>query len=137
MMDCLFCDIIALRSSGYKVAENDSAVAILDIHPISDGHTLILSKKHIIDLHELDMDTGAKVLELAKLIAKTLKEEFYYEGISLMQSNGFCQDVPHFHLHVFGRKKEDDISITYPDGILENDEHLKAVAKKMQQLPLK
>lgn len=133
-MDCLFCKIIENKTSKYKIAENNFAIAILDVHPISDGHTLILPKKHIENIHMLNEQTGTKILELGKIIAKKLEENFDYSGISLMQNNGFCQDIPHFHLHVFGRTKKNDITISYPKGVNETKNHLTEVMKKMTKI---
>ena len=80
-------------------------MAILDTDPITDGHTLVLPKKDILDIHSLDPETGGHILKVAQMVADALKETFHFEGITLMQSNGAFQDVPHFHLHVFGRSR--------------------------------
>lgn len=130
-MSCLFCDIITGTSPSHTIMETDAVVAILDIHPISDGHTLILPKKHVTDLYALDAETTVNVIESAKVLANVLMEAFDYDGVSLMQSNGAFQDVPHFHLHVFGRKKDNDIVVTYPEGINEEHDHLEHISQKM------
>jgi len=53
-MECLFCKIIEKKLKTNIIAENEEAIAILDIYPASDGHTLIIAKKHFANVAEVD-----------------------------------------------------------------------------------
>jgi histidine triad (HIT) family protein len=53
---CIFCKIIEKESSAYRVYEDDMTLAFLDIHPRSDGHTLIIPKTHVSRLEDLSED---------------------------------------------------------------------------------
>ena len=56
-MKCLFCEIINKEKKTYIIAENEGAIAILDISPVSDGHVLIISKNHFANISEVDEKT--------------------------------------------------------------------------------
>lgn len=133
MDKCIFCKIARHKISAHVLLENKHATAFLDSDPISDGHTLIIPQKHIRDIHSLDKTSGAQIMQMAKKMADVLKRTFKYDGIMIMQVNGHFQDIPHFHLHVFGRNKENDIKIKYPSGVDVTPEHLKINAEKMRE----
>lgn len=99
-MDCLFCKIANGEIPSLKVYEDDIVLAFLDINPDSDGHTLIIPKKHFTDLDDIDMDTLNHVYTVAKKIKKLLEEKLNCEGMSLLQNNGFVEEVKHYHLHL-------------------------------------
>lgn len=100
MNDCLFCKIINKEIPCYKVFEDDEVLAFLDINPESNGHTLIIPKKHYKDLFDIDDSTLSHIMETSKQIMNTLKEKLNCDGFTLMQNNGEVQEVKHFHLHV-------------------------------------
>ena len=56
-MDCIFCKIINGDIPSYKIYEDDIVIAFLDINPISLGHTLVIPKKHYINLDDIDNNT--------------------------------------------------------------------------------
>lgn len=124
MKPCIFCQIVQYKEPAYIVYEDDLVMAILDIDPISDGHTLIIPKKDIADIHLLDSETGNRVMEVAKTLAGAIEKEFNFDGSMIMAVSGVFQEVPHFHLHVFGRKKTNDIQFNYPKNTNANPKHL-------------
>ena len=99
-MDCLFCKIINGDIPSYKVYENEYVFAFLDINPDTDGHTLIIPKKHYKDIEDIDETTLLEIFKAAKTIKKLLEEKLNCDGITLMQNNGDVQEVKHFHLHL-------------------------------------
>lgn len=99
-MECLFCKIINADIPCYKIYENDYVLAFLDINPDSDGHTLIIPKKHFTDLDDIDENTLSEIFKAAKLIKQMLEEKLGCEGIVLGQNNGFVQEIKHYHLHL-------------------------------------
>lgn len=132
MSDCIFCKIVNHEAPARIVYEDELVMAILDNDPISAGHTLILPKKDIQDIHTLDEEVGFQVMKVTRLVAGAIEKEFGYDGSMIMEVNGIFQDVPHFHLHVFGRMKNNDITIVYPDYNT-NDKELDSVVTKLQQ----
>ncbi|MGB1314575.1 MAG: HIT family protein [Chitinophagales bacterium] len=132
MNNCIFCEIIAKKADANIVFENDTVVAFLDIDPISDGHILVVPKNHIRDIHTLDEKTGSEIMKIAKKMADIIKNTFNFNGIMLMEVNGDFQDVPHFHMHVFGRNKENDIKFQYPQNQKTSKIELNKIAQKIK-----
>lgn len=99
-MDCIFCKIINGDIPCLKIYEDELVLAFLDINPDSDGHTLIIPKKHFTDLDDINLETLTKINKVSKEIKKLLEEKLGCEGISLLQNNGFVQEVKHYHLHL-------------------------------------
>lgn len=114
VLDCIFCDIANGLAAAHIVYEDELTIAFLDIDPISAGHVLIIPKLHIKDLYSIDEMTAGRILKNGSIIARALKKAFKYDGISIMENNDVFQDVPHFHLHVYGRRKSNDIKHIYP-----------------------
>ena len=99
-MECIFCKIANGEIPCYKIYEDDVVMAFLDANPDSDGHTLIIPKKHFKDLDDIDLDTLNSINKAAKIIKKELEKKLNCIGISLIQNNGDIQEVKHYHLHL-------------------------------------
>lgn len=112
-MNCLFCKISNGEIPSCKVYEDDVVFAFLDINPDSNGHTLIIPKKHFLDLADIDMDTLSHIMEVAKKLKKLLEEKLHIDGLTLVQNNGEIQEVKHFHLHLkpYYKEKQNIIDI--------------------------
>ena len=99
-MDCIFCKIANGEIPSFKVYEDDVAFAFLDANPDSDGHTLIVPKKHFKDLDDIDLDTLKSINNASKKVKKILEEKLGCIGMSLLQNNGSAQEVKHYHMHL-------------------------------------
>ena len=66
IMDCLFCKIVNGDIPSYKIYEDEIVYAFLDINPDSNGHTLIIPKKHFLDLDEIDIEDVAPLVNITK-----------------------------------------------------------------------
>ncbi len=99
-MDCIFCKIINDEIPSYTLYEDEIVKVFLDVNPDSNGHTLIIPKKHYKDLYEIDDDTLIHIMKVARKIDKTLHEKLNTSGLTLIQNNGDVQEVKHFHLHL-------------------------------------
>ncbi len=108
---CVFCSIVAGDEPCRRVAETDRSLAILDINPATDGHTLVLPKAHARDLLTLADADADDVWRLTGLVARRLHDRLSPEGLTLFQANGRAgwQDVFHFHLHVVPRWSGDPL----------------------------
>jgi len=127
--DCIFCRIIRDEIPSQKLYEDQHTVAILDINPVSPGHTLILTKQH----YETTLDTPVEVLTaVAKAsypVIKAVITGMKAEGYNINISNHKCagQDIPHLHWHIIPRHSNDNIHFpffhcsprTYPKGEME------------------
>lgn len=99
-MECLFCKIINGEIPCLKIYENDAVLGFLDINPDSDGHTLIIPKKHFTDLNDIDLDTLKSINSASKEIKNMLEKKLNCNGISLLQNNGDVQEIKHYHMHL-------------------------------------
>ena len=96
-MPSIFSKIIAGDIPCHKLAENDHAIAFLDISPLKEGHTLVVPKKEVDDLFDLDPDTYHHLLAFARKIAIGLKKATNCKRVSVAVL-GF--EVPHAHIHL-------------------------------------
>ncbi|GAB2722038.1 hypothetical protein GCM10027089_52470 [Nocardia thraciensis] len=85
---CLFCGIVAGDVPGVKVAEDDTTYAFMDIHPASDGHLLVVPKRHSRDLLDISAEDLAAVTLTAQRIAEIAVEEFGADGVNLLNCCG-------------------------------------------------
>ncbi|AXK51325.1 HIT family protein [Spiroplasma alleghenense] len=112
MENCLFCQIIDGKIPSRKVFENNDVYAFLDIMPNSDGHTLIIPKKHSNDLQSTDLEVlraiGSARKEVVDLLtAKLTKPIVGFNYVSNQGAEAF-QMVFHYHEHVIPKYKKDE-----------------------------
>lgn len=105
-MDCLFCKIVSGEIPSFKIYEDDNVLAFLDIHPKSNGHTLIIPKKHIVDFTELDNEILLHLHMVAKNIVTFLEEKLKCTGFCINTNYLDTQEIKHFHLHIVPNSKE-------------------------------
>ena len=104
-MNCLFCNIVKGDIPDYRVAENDEALAFLDVNPTAKGHTIVISKFHAETLLDLPDDKLQGLFKLVKDTTALLKEKLSPDGFNIganMHEAG-GQKVEHLHIHVIPR----------------------------------
>ncbi len=108
-MNCVFCQIRDGNLPSTKVAEDERALAIMDINPINDGHVLILAKTHAETLFEISEDDLVAATRLARRVATGIRDALAPDGLNVFQANGKAafQSVPHFHIHLIPRWMHD------------------------------
>jgi len=97
MSDSIFTKIIKGEIPSYKIYEDDSTLAFLDIHPIQPGHTLVVPKQQIEFIWDLEDKDYLSLMSSVKLIGKRLKEILNTDFVGV-QVIGL--DVPHAHVSV-------------------------------------
>jgi len=107
MEDCIFCKIVKKELPADIIYEDKDFVAFLDIQPVSDGHLLVIPKKHIIWMQDADDETIAGIFKLTKKLMQTLKVAMKCDYV-LISIVG--KDVPHFHIHLIPRKFNDGMA---------------------------
>lgn len=88
---CIFCSIISGKINSYKVEENANAIAILEINPISEGHTIILPKKHVSEPSSTAKRLAEKV---SKLLQKKLKPKEILKANSTLFGHSIINLIP-------------------------------------------
>ena len=104
--DCLFCKIIKKEIPSYKIYEDDVVIAFLDIHPRSNGHTLIIPKKHFDDFTKLDSEVLLHINMVAKNIVTLLEERLHATGFCINTNYLDTQEIKHYHLHIVPSSKD-------------------------------
>ena len=115
-MDCIFCKINKLEMPSYTIYEDDIVRVILDIHPDSCGHCLIVPKKHYQDIEDIDIDTLNHIMSIYKKMYLHIKDRLKFDGLTISQNNGIVEDVKHFHLHLvpkYNRSKNLELEEVY------------------------
>lgn len=127
---CIFCKIIAGEIPSSTIYEDKDFKVIMDISPASKGHAIIVAKKHVANLFDIDDEVAENALKIARKIGKAMKEELGCIGLNLLQNNGEAagQTIFHFHIHLIPRYENDQIQITWDHGKYEEGEVAKLAA---------
>ncbi len=109
MSDCIFCKIVSKEIPSLVVYEDSEVMAFLDVNPRFEGHTVVIPKKHVETLTDLDDDTAGHLMKVAKRVAEALKEKLCVNAFNLGNNNGeqAGQVVKHLHLHVIPRPESE------------------------------
>lgn len=109
MAECIFDKIVNGELPSYKVYEDEEHLAFLTIHPINPGHTLVIPKKHISYLFDMEDEDLTKLMLVSKKVANILKKAFNPRTgkIGVMVAGG---EVPHVHIHLVPMDSETDLT---------------------------
>lgn len=113
---CIFCKIIAGQVPSTKIYEDDAVIAFLDIGPISDGHTLVVPKRHFGRLHDCPAEVLIQVGSCLGKIAKAVAAAMGCDGYNVLCNNGRAagQLVEHIHFHIIPRNTDDGLFRRWP-----------------------
>jgi len=111
--DCVFCKIANGEIENEKIYEDDNFFIIDDAHPASEGHCLVITKKHYKTILDLPPSLGTELLSLIKEQGLRLIKEGKANGFNLVQNNfkPAGQLVEHVHFHIIPRKTNDGVKI--------------------------
>ena len=118
-MDCIFCAIVEGRAPADAVFEDEETLAFMDINPANPGHTLVIPKRHVRDIYELDEETAAGVMKATVRVARAIKRALQPDGMNLVQSNERAagQEIFHFHVHIIPRWHGDGLRLARPPEV--------------------
>lgn len=110
---CVFCKILNGEIPGSKIYENEYSIAILDISQTTKGHTLIIPKRHVENVFDLNKEECAAIMEACVYVSNKLKEKLGVENVNLLNNSGPLagQVVMHFHMHVIPRYENDEFKV--------------------------
>lgn len=110
MNDCIFCKIIDGSIPSKTIYEDEKIKVFMDINPVANGHLLLIPKKHIKDITELDDENLIYFKNIINnKITPMLKEKLNIEGLTIIQNNGYGQEVKHYHIHLLPRYQNDNM----------------------------
>lgn len=106
MDDCIFCKIVKGELPSTKVYEDSNFLAFMNIYPATKGHTLIVPKNHIRWMQDADDSVVKDIFVLTKQLMQKIKAELACEYV---QVTVLGEQVPHFHIHLIPRYKNDTV----------------------------
>ena len=127
-MASVFTRIINGEIPCYKVAEDDRFIAFLDVRPLKPGHTLVVPKKEVDYIFDLDEKTLADMMVFARRVALAMKEVIDCKRIGVAVLG---LEVPHAHMHLVPLTRETDLLFTNP-RVSPTDEENKRLAKAIR-----
>jgi len=131
--DCVFCKIVAGKLPCFKLLEDETTIAFMDINPVNPGHALAVAKGHWPTVDVIPPDVLANVARTAQRVAKATVRALAPAGVNLVQANGPAagQSVPHLHIHIMPRRAGDDVSLNWTPAPGDMKE-IEAVAGKLK-----
>jgi len=124
----IFSKIAAGEIPAYKVAESVEFLAFLDIAPLTEGHVLVIPKKEVDYLFDLDDETYTGLQIFAKIVAKGIEKAIQCKRIGVTVIG---LEVPHVHIHLIPINNMDDMNFSRPK-LKFTSEELEATAAKIR-----
>ncbi len=127
---CIFCSIVEGNIPSRKVYEDEDVLAILDISQTTEGHTLVMPKKHYDNFLEMPEAEFARLMTVTQKLACKITEKMNASGCNiLINTNAVAgQSVMHAHVHIIPRYNENDtVSFTFNENSFNLDEVLKKI----------
>ncbi len=135
MRDCIFCKIIGGEVPATKIMENDKFIAILDITPVTPGHTLVIPKKHRTSFFDMPIKELKEMIEFTRKVANIVMKGMDADGANIMlfegeASNKTVSHDPHFH--IIPRKLNDGLNLNPPRRKYKQDE-MEEIARRISE----
>ena len=129
MAECIFDRIRDGDAPGHLVLDEPEVLAFLDTRPLFPGHTLVIPRRHVAVLADLDVQTAAAVWGAGRRIAAALRPALGAGGAFLALNDEVSQSVAHVHLHVVPRRLKDGLhGFFWPRSRYDSDEQAAGVA---------
>ncbi|MGM0620484.1 MAG: HIT family protein [Bacteroidota bacterium] len=128
-MASIFTKIVNGKIPAYKVAEDEKFLAFLDISPVAKGHTLVIPKKEVDDLFDLDDELYSGLQLFAKKVAAGLKKAVPCLKVGVLVLG---LEVPHAHIHLIPMQSEADV-LNFSQKVKMNEEEFVELSKKIAQ----
>jgi histidine triad (HIT) family protein len=128
-MESIFSKIVAGEIPAHKVAETLEYLAFLDINPLTEGHLIVIPKKEVDYLFDLDSETYVGLMMFAQIVAVGLKRAMPCERIGLTVIG---LEVPHAHIHLIPMNTMEDMNFSRPKLKL-SEEKLSEIAEAIRE----
>lgn len=107
-MNCIFCDIIKGSKPGYIIYQDDKTIALLDIFPSVEGHSMVIPKKHGLTVLDYSQKENAETFETVKKVIKGLEKTYQTKSFTIGINHGESAGLAHLHIHIIPRFRNDD-----------------------------
>ena len=128
-MESIFTKIINREIPAFIIEENDDFIAFLDVFPLAKGHTLVIPKKQVDYIFDLDEQTHTELWKFAKKVSVRVNAAIECKRIGVAVIG---LEVPHAHIHLVPLNNVEDINFSKPKLKLTESEML-AIHKKIVQ----
>ncbi|MCE4625913.1 MAG: HIT family protein [Desulfurococcales archaeon] len=104
-MECIFCRIAEGKAPAWVLYEDERVKVILDIYPVSKGHSLVITRNHYESIHDADPRDVAHAFTVAAALSRIFREKLGAPGVNVIVNSGRAagQEIFHFHIHVIPR----------------------------------
>lgn len=134
-INCIFCNIVEGKTRACIVFEDDLSLAFLDNRPLFLGHCLLIPKKHLSTLSDLDPSLIGALFLNARILAQAVEEAMEAEGSFVAINNKVSQSVPHLHIHIVPRRKKDGLKgFFWPRNFYKDDKHMEEVQNRIKNV---
>lgn len=99
-MDCIFCKILSGEIPKRSLYEDDICEVIMDAFPATEGHVLVVLKRHVTSLSKASDEEVMHVAKVVKLISNLMEEALEPDGITTVENSGLLQEIEHAHIHI-------------------------------------
>ena len=132
MQDCIFCKIERGEIPCVKVYETQDVLAFLDLAPVHKGHTLIIPRKHVVNILDLSTDMASSLQGAIQAIGNGFLRGLKADGFNLGMNNfkAAGQLVMHAHYHLIPRFSGDGLKL-WPQSTYENNGEMNITAEKI------
>jgi histidine triad (HIT) family protein len=130
---CQFCDAINGALPVRTVLDDDVAVAFLDRAPVFKGHVLVMPKRHIVTLADLDADLVGPFFNRVQHVSARMPAALGCDGTFVAINNVVSQSVAHLHVHVVPRRRKDGLrGFFWPRVRYESDAEADDYARRLR-----
>jgi histidine triad (HIT) family protein len=109
MTECVFCSIIAGTTQAHRVFEDPVCLAFLDARPLFPGHTLVVPRAHRATLRDVPRAELEPLFGCAQRVSLAFDRALGAQGTFVALNDRVSQSVPHVHIHVVPRRKNDGL----------------------------
>jgi len=106
-MDCVFCKIVKGEIPAKIINETNKTLAFMDAFPLTKGHSLVIPKNHYEKMQEIPAEENAELFETVRRVLSKVDKLTNATLVALHNGKDSGQEVPHVHIHLIPRSKED------------------------------
>jgi histidine triad (HIT) family protein len=136
--NCIFCKIVRGEMPASIIFEDDICMAFMDVFPITEGHSLLIPKRHFTNMFDVDDDVVAHLAKRLADLTRRVKKATGEEGVlnTVANGEGAGQDVPHLHFHAIPRSRGSPFGFQFPPDYrneMAGRDGLEEMAKKIRE----
>jgi len=132
MSETIFSKIIRGDIPSHKIYEDERVLAILDIGPLSKGHTIVIPKEAVATLDQLSDESAAAIGRVLPRLCRAVMKGTGAKAYNILQNNGMAahQAIFHVHFHIIPKFSDSGLAISWPAGQLKAEDG-KLMAEKI------